>query len=215
MPQSKRDVTQALLDAANGDRDAAQDLWSLTYPELRGIARSHLRLERGDHTLSPTALVHEAYVRLVDQTRVQLRDRTHFFSLVSGMCRRVLVDHARRRVAQKRGGEQIRITLDEGVVGGSSEVEELLALDEALERLAGLNERLARVVEMRYFGGLSEEETAEALGLTPRTVRRDWVKARGFLYDTLREGSEGAEGAKGEAAKGGSTLAGSGGEEAG
>ncbi len=215
MPQSKRDVTQALLDAANGDRAAAQDLWSLTYPELRGIARSHLRLERSDHTLSPTALVHEAYVRLVDQTRVQLRDRTHFFSLVSGMCRRVLVDHARRRVAQKRGGEQIRITLDEGVVGGSSEVEELLALDEALERLAGLNERLARVVEMRYFGGLSEEETAEALGLTPRTVRRDWVKARGFLYDSLREGPKGAEGAKGGAAKGGSTLAGSGGEEAG
>jgi RNA polymerase sigma factor (TIGR02999 family) len=194
MPPSKRDVTQALLDAANGDRDAAEDLWSLTYPELRGIARSHLRMERVDHTLSPTALVHEAYVRLVDQTRVQLRDRTHFFSLVSGMCRRVLVDHARRRVAQKRGGEQIRITLDEGAVGGTSDVEDLLALDEALERLAGLNERLARVVEMRYFGGLSEEETAEALGLTPRTVRRDWVKARGFLYDSLREGGAGGPG---------------------
>lgn len=186
MQASRRDVTRALLDAAAGDREAANDLWSLTYPELRGIARRHLQAERVDHTLSPTALVHEAYVRLVDQTRVQLRDRTHFFALVSGMCRRVLVDHARRKVAAKRGGDAVRVTLHEGEVGSGPEVEELLALDEALDRLGLLNERLVRVVEMRYFGGLSEEETAEALDITARTVRRDWVKARGFLYDSLR-----------------------------
>ncbi len=190
MSAEPRDVTQVLLEAVAGDEGAARDLWSLTYPELRGIASRHLRGERDDHTLSPTALVHEAWLRLVDQSRVELKDRTHFFSIVSSMCRRVLVDHARRRLAAKRGGGAFRITLEEGALGTASDMEELLALDQALDRLATLNDRLARVVEMRYFAGLSEEESAEALGVTTRTVRRDLVKARGFLYDALREDAD-------------------------
>jgi RNA polymerase sigma factor (TIGR02999 family) len=187
MSAEPRDVTQVLLEAVAGDQVAARDLWSLTYPELRVIASRHLRGERDNHTLSPTALVHEAWIRLVDQSRVELKDRTHFFSIVSAMCRRVLVDHARKRLAAKRGAGALRVTLDEGALGSASDMEELLALDEALERLGELNERLARVVEMRYFAGLTEEESAEALGVTARTVRRDLVKARGFLYEALRD----------------------------
>jgi RNA polymerase sigma factor (TIGR02999 family) len=188
MTDRSQDVTRALLDAAAGDTGAAEDLWSLTYDELRRIARRHLQRERPDHTLTPTALVHEAYVRLVDQTRVEWRDRSHFFAIASRVCRRILVDHARRRVAAKRGGEAVRVTLDDGAAVTEARSEEVLALNEALDRLSTLSERLGRVVEMRYFGGLSEEETAEALGVTTRTVRRDWVKAKGFLYDALYGG---------------------------
>lgn len=190
MSQQRPDVTRILHRAQSGDAEAADELWELTYEELRRIARRHLQRERGDHTLSPTALVHEAHIRLVDQSRVEWKDRNHFFAIASRMCRRVLVDHARKRVAAKRGGEAVRITLDDGAVGGGdAPATDLLALDEALDRLGHLNERLGRVVEMRYFGGLTEEEIAEALDVTPRTVRRDWVKARGFLYDVLHGGA--------------------------
>jgi RNA polymerase sigma factor (TIGR02999 family) len=192
MHDPRLDLTRVLHQAASGDAEAANDLWDLTYQELRVIAGRHLLRERVDHTLSPTALVHEAYLRLVDQTRVEWKDRNHFFAIASRMCRRVLVDHARRRVAAKRGGEAVRITLDDGTPGPEGPAHEILALDEALDRLAHLNERLGRVVEMRYFGGLTEEEIAESLGVTPRTVRRDWVKAKGFLYDMLHGGSGGA-----------------------
>lgn len=185
MIDRRQAVTQALQDAAAGNEAAAGELWALTYNELRAIARRHLRRERPDHTLSATALVHEAYVRLVDQTRIQWRDRAHFFAVASQVCRRVLVDHARRRLADKRGGARARVTLDESAVFKDDQSEEVVALNDALERLSALDERLGKVVEMRYFGGLSEEETANALGLTARTVRRDWVKAKGFLYHAL------------------------------
>lgn len=189
MSPQRPDVTRILHRAQSGDAEAADELWELTYEELRQIARRHLQRERPDHTLSPTALVHEAHIRLVDQSRVDWKDRNHFFAIASRMCRRVLVDHARKRVAAKRGGEAVRITLDEGAAGGpEAPATDLLALDEALDRLGHLNERLGRVVEMRYFGGLTEEEIAEALDVTPRTVRRDWVKARGFLFDLLHGG---------------------------
>lgn len=193
MSQQRPDVTRILHRAQSGDAEAADELWELTYEELRRIARRHLQRERADHTLSPTALVHEAHIRLVDQSRVEWKDRNHFFAIASRMCRRVLVDHARKRVAAKRGGEAMRITLDDGAAAGAEPpAADLLALDEALDRLGHLNERLGRVVEMRYFGGLTEEEIAEALDVTPRTVRRDWVKARGFLYDLLHgEGGPG------------------------
>jgi RNA polymerase sigma factor (TIGR02999 family) len=189
MPERKDAVTQALIGAASGDDAAAADLWDLTYEELRAIAQRYLYRERSDHTLSATALVHEAYLRLVDQTRIEYKDRAHFFAVASKVCRRILVDYARRRSAEKRGGARVKVTLDDAAAAIDAQSEELLALNEALDRLSLLNERLGRVVEMRYFGGLSEEETAEILGVTPRTVRRDWVKARGYLYEELYGGS--------------------------
>lgn len=185
MTERKDAVTRALLDAAGGDPAAAEQLWELTYEELRVIAQRYLYRERADHTLSATALVHEAYLRLVDQTRIEFRDRAHFFAVASKVCRRILVDHARRRSAEKRGGDRARVTLDDAAAAIDARSDEIVALNEALDRLSELNERLGQVVEMRYFGGLSEEQTAEALGITTRTVRRDWVKARAFLHDAL------------------------------
>ncbi len=189
MTDRKDAVTRALVDAAAGDQDAAAHLWDLTYEELRRIAQRYLYRERDDHTLSATALVHEAYLRLVDQTRIEFKDRAHFFAVASKVCRRILVDYARRRSAEKRGGERVKVTLDDASAVIDSQSDEVVALNEALDRLTALNERLGKVVEMRYFGGLSEEETAEVLGVTTRTVRRDWVKAKGFLYDALYGGS--------------------------
>jgi RNA polymerase sigma factor (TIGR02999 family) len=182
----QHDVTRALLDAAEGDRAARDLLWQLTYDELRRIARAHLRREAPNHTLSATSLVHEAYLRLVDQTRVNWQNRSHFFGVASQACRRVLVDHARQRLAQKRGGGAVAVTLNEHLALTEDRTDEILAVNRALERLATVDERLCRLVEYRYFGGLSEEETAEVLGLSTRTVRRDWAKAKGWLYEELR-----------------------------
>jgi RNA polymerase sigma factor (TIGR02999 family) len=191
MSDPKEAVTRALVSAAAGDQAAAIELWELTYDELRRIAQRYLYRERPGHTLSATALVHEAFLRLVDQTRIQFRDRAHFYAVASKVCRRILVDYARRRSAEKRGGPRARVTLEDSSALVDAQSDEILALNEALERLSELNERLGKVVEMRYFGGLSEEETAEALGVTTRTVRRDWVKAKGFLYDALQGGATG------------------------
>jgi RNA polymerase sigma factor (TIGR02999 family) len=187
----KRDhaVTQALVGAAAGDKEAADLLWQLTYDELHRIAQRHLMRERPDHTLSATSLVNEAYLRLVGQQDINWQDRSHFFGVASRVCRRILVDHARRRHAQKRGGAQARVTLDAGLIAIDNQTDEILALNEALERLTALNERLARNVECRYFGGLTEEQTAEVMGVSVRTVRRDWVKARAWLYAQLYGGT--------------------------
>jgi len=183
----KRDhaVTQALAGVAAGEREAADRLWQLTYDELHRIAQRHLLSERADHTLSATDLVHEAYRRLANQQDAGFNDRAHFFGVASRVCRRILVDHARRRLAQKRGGAQARVTLDAGLIAIENQSDEILALNEALERLTALNDRLVRIVECRYFTGLSEEQTAEVLNISVRTVRRDWVKARGWLYSQL------------------------------
>ena len=187
MPE-QHDVTRALLDAADGDRTAQDLLWQLTYEELHRIARAHLRRESPHHTLSATSLVHEAYLRLVDQTRVSWQNRSHFFGVASQACRRVLVDHARQRLAQKRGGGAVAVTLNEQLALTEDRTEEILAVNRALERLATVDERLCRLVEYRYFGGLSEEETAEVLELSTRTVRREWAKAKGWLYQELQGG---------------------------
>ncbi len=160
---------------------------SLVYDELRRAAHTALRGERPDHTLSTTALVHEAYLRLADQARVAPVDDAHFFGVAVTAMRRVLIESARRRQALKRGGGSPALSLDESVVGADDRSEALLALDDALTRLATLNARLARVVECRYFGGLTEDETAALLQVTPRTVRRDWVKAKGWLYRELND----------------------------
>jgi len=185
-------ITDALAALRGGDPDAMDRLVPLVYEELARIAHRQLRLEVPGHTLSTTALVHEAYLRLVDQTRAQWADRAQFFGVAAHSMRRVLVDHARRHRAARRGGVHRRDiplealeAIDAANLAAGDRAEILVAMDEALDRLAALDSRQARVVECRFFGGLTESETAEALGVTARTVARDWVKARGWLYQEL------------------------------
>jgi RNA polymerase sigma factor (TIGR02999 family) len=183
------DITTLLVDWRNGDEGALNRLMPLVYEELRQVAHRQLHHERDGHTLGTTALVHEAYLRLVDQSRVELNDREHFYSVAARAMRRVLVDHARRHGAAKRGGARVLLSLDEASMAASTgeRAGALLALDDALGRLAAVDERMTRVVECRFFGGLTEEETATALGVTARTVRRDWVRAKSWLYQDLSE----------------------------
>jgi RNA polymerase sigma factor (TIGR02999 family) len=171
-------------------------LMTLVYDELRAVARRQLRRWRPGQTLDTTALVHETYLRLVDQAGASWQDRAHFLSVAGVAMRHILVDAARRRVAKKRGGEGLRITLDDlqpdqGGTDASRRAVEILDLDEALTSLAVRNERLSRLVELRFFAGLTEEETAQTLGTSERTVRRDWLKARAFLFHALRGRDEG------------------------
>lgn len=178
-------VTELLLELRDGRHDAMDRLFPIIYDELHRIAHAQLRRERDDHTLNATALVHEAYMKLVDITRVEWRDRAHFLSMAARAMRRILIDYARQHGRQRRGGGVQPVTLDEALVAADQQADTLLAIDAALERLGELNERLVRLVECRFFGGLTEEETAEALGVNVRTVRRDWVKARGWLEREL------------------------------
>lgn len=184
-PADAAPITDLLLQASGGDAAAIDRLLPVVYAQLHGIAHRALQGERSGHTLGTTGLVHEAYLKLVDQTRVGWRDRAHFFAVAALAMRRILVDYARRHRRAKRGGGANVVTLDEGVVSLDERAENLVALDEALTRLSELNPRLSRVVECRFFGGLTEEEIAEALGVTTRTVKRDWAKARGWLYQEL------------------------------
>jgi RNA polymerase sigma factor (TIGR02999 family) len=179
-------ITDLLLQLRGDHTEAMDQLFPLVYEELRRMAHRQLAHERPGHTLETSALVHETYLKLVDQTRVEWRDRAHFFRVAAWAMRRILVDYARKYRALRRGGGRQPVPLDEAEVGVAERGETLLALNDALDRLAKLNQRLSQVVECRYFGGLTEEETAEALGVTPRTVQRDWVKARGWLYLELR-----------------------------
>jgi RNA polymerase sigma factor (TIGR02999 family) len=181
------DVTGLLAAWRQGDATAVDRLFPLVYDELRRIAHRQLGQERPDHTLGTTALVHEAYLKLVDQTRAQWADRTQFFAIASRAMRRILVDYARQHLAGKRGGQRERVTLDEETLSLDARADTLVAVDEALDRLAALDERAGRVVECRFFGGFTEQETAAALGITDRTVRRDWVRAKAWLYETLGE----------------------------
>lgn len=171
-----------LAEIQAGQAPAWHRLVPLVYEELRRIARRQLRQRSDCETLNTTALVHEAYFKLVGQKRVSYEQRAHFFSIAACAMRQVLIDHARRHTAAKRGGEWQRVALDEVAIMAQERAEILLTLDEALKRLGELNERLARVVECRFFGGMTETETAIALGVTERTVRRDWTKARLWLY---------------------------------
>lgn len=180
------DITGLLLAWRAGDRRALDQLFPLVYEALGRIAHHQLERERPDHTLDTRALVHEAFLKLVDQTRAQWADRAQFFAVAARAMRRILVDYARRHRALKRGGERAQISLDDVALVAEERADAVIALDEALARLAALDERLSRVVECRFFGGLTEEETAEALAVTPRTVRRDWVKAKGWLYQALQ-----------------------------
>ena len=182
-------MTQLLRGVAGGDTAAADRVLPLVYAELRRIARARLRRERDGHTLAPTDLVHEAFLRLVDATQVSWQGRVHFYAVAAGVMRRLLVDWARARTAEKRGGGAPHVSVDEpavaGTVGRVDREDALLALDEALRDLARRSERQARVVEYRYFAGLTIEETAEALGVSPTTVRVDWRLARAWLAAVL------------------------------
>ncbi len=187
------DITGLLLAWSAGDEAAGGRLLELVYSELRRVAGAQLRRERIGHTLEPTALVHEAYFRLIDQRRVQWQNRAQFFAISARLMRRILVDHARRRSAAKRGGAAVRVDLQgqevadtpQGAADAPSSVD-LVALDDALVALAKTDEHLARVVELRYFAGLGVEETAEALHVSPATVKRQWTTARAFLFRELQ-----------------------------
>ncbi len=179
------DVTRLLLQLSSGESDAYGHLMPLVYEELRRLAASQLRRERDEHTLGPTALVHEAFLRLVDLHSISWQGRSHFFGVAAQAMRRILVDHARRRSASKRGGEPPLTLDDESAAAAEAPSEEVLAVDAALETLARLDPRQAKVVELRYFVGFSVEETAEVLGVSPITVKRDWALARAWLQREL------------------------------
>jgi RNA polymerase sigma-70 factor, ECF subfamily len=181
------DLTSILKQVAAGNQDAASRLIPLVYDELHRVAERHLRLERPNHTLQPTALVNEAYLKLVVQRHADWQGRTHFFAVASQLMRRILVDYARGRLRSKRGGHQARIPLDEAFVIAKDRCDEILALDEALERLAKFDARQCRVVELRFFGGLTVEETASVLGISPKTVKREWSMAKAWLYGEMKE----------------------------
>jgi len=180
-------LTEMLADLSSGNKAAADQLLPVIYDDLREMAERLMREERSGHTLQPTALVHEAYLRLVDQTRVEWRDRTHFFAVAATAIRRILVDHARSHLTAKRGGRRERISLEAaGDAEAPTENVDLPALDEAMARLADFDERKSRIVELRFFAGLSIEETGEVLGVSHATVERDWSLARAWLYRELR-----------------------------
>lgn len=190
MEPSAGAVTRLLQQWSNGDPQALEDLIPLVYDELRQVARQYLRRERPGHTLQPTALVHEAYLKLVDQRRIRWQNRAHFFAVAAQLIRRILVDHARARGASKRGGGLRQLTIEADVApaerrGQAGELD-VLALDGALSRLAELDPRQAHVVELRFFGGLDVEETAEVLGVSSPTVKRDWRTAKAWLYRELQ-----------------------------
>ena len=185
------DVTLILQEWSDGDTGAPERLMPLVYAELRRLARDYLRRERPAHTLQPTALVHEAYLRLVDQTRLTWQNRAHFYGVAAQMMRRILVDHARTRGAQKRGGPAQQLSLDEARFSPEERPADLVALDEALKALAETDERKARVVELRFFAGLNMEETAEVLKVSEKTVRRDWQMAKLWLHRELAKTAAG------------------------
>lgn len=185
------EVTQLLLDWGGGDRAALDKLVPAVYQELRRLARHYMRGERAGHTLQTSALVNEAYMRLVDYKNARWQNRAHFFAVAAQAMRRILVDHARANRAAKRGAGGQKVSLDEAAVLSDERAEELIALDDALTKLEQLDERKSRIVEMRYIGGLSVEEVAEVLGVSPRTVEREWRSAKAWLHRAITEGAPG------------------------
>lgn len=209
MAENEDDVTREFLDgwardaevsappaqsspARRGDATAVADAYPIIYDELYELARRQIRREPEGHTLSPTALLHEAYIRLTDYNRMEWEGRTHFLAVAATAMRRVLVDHARRYRSLKRGGSLQRVSLDSTELAADVRADLLIALDHALDRLRDLDDRQARVVEYRFFGGMTEEETAAALGIGLRTAKRDWAKARSWLYRELADERAGA-----------------------
>jgi RNA polymerase sigma-70 factor, ECF subfamily len=188
--QTLDEVNRLLEAIREGDEAARPRLAVVLYSELRGIARYYLAEERAGHTLQPTALVHEAFLRLVGQKNASWQDRAHFVASAAQAMRRILTDHARAKRSVKRGGAQFQVTLDEGIAGTAGPSVDVLALDEAMDRLGRLDARQNQIVEMHFFGGLSFEEIGGVLNISPRTVKRDWRMARAFLHAELSAGSE-------------------------
>jgi len=182
---SSQSVTQLLQDASAGKPAAVDALFPIVYAELRRLAGSYLRRERPDHTLQSTALVHEAYLRLVDQ-RASWQNRAHFLGIAAQTMRRILLDHAKRRAASKRGGGEYTLQIDEGLIEGKERDLNLIALDDALSELEKIDPVRSRIVEMRFFGGLSNEEVASVLEISPATVQRQWAGARAWLFQAMK-----------------------------
>lgn len=178
-------VTQLLVDWSNGDKAALNKLMPLVYDELRRLARYYMRREREGHTLQTTALVNEAYLRLIDQRAVRWQNRAHFFAIAAQLMRRILVDRARKRHNSKRGGDVGKVSLDQAVVASQARGADLIALDDALTNLEAIDQRKSKVVELRFFGGLNIEETAEVMSISPATVQREWSLAKAWLYREL------------------------------
>jgi RNA polymerase sigma factor (TIGR02999 family) len=185
---SHEEITRLLADWGGGDRDALAKLVPLVHAELRRIARRQMGHERQGHTLQATALVNEAYVRLAGGGGFEWRDRAHFYAVCAQVMRHILIDHARAHARDKRGGAPLKVSLDEAALMADGRAEEFVALDEALRALEALDARKGRIVELRYFAGLSVEETAEVLGVAPVTVRREWQRAKAWLYRWMAEG---------------------------
>ena len=179
---SAPDVTQLLMNWSQGDQGALEQLMPLVYGELRRLASSYLRRERSNHTLQSTALVHEAFMRLVNQQDVQWRNRAHFYAIAAQMIRRILVDYARSQHAEKRGAGAVKLALDDAMAAPQQADLDLLGLNDALDRLAELDSRQSRIVELRFFAGLSIEETAEVMHLSPASIKREWNTARAWLF---------------------------------
>jgi RNA polymerase sigma factor (TIGR02999 family) len=180
-PSAPSDLTQLLIAWSNGDQAAREQLMSVVYEELHRLARRYMRNEFPGHTLQTSALVNEAFIRLVDQRNVHWRNRSHFFAISAQMMRRILVDYARSRNFAKRGGGAIKLSLDEGLIVSDKRSEEVVAVHEALEALAKFDQRQAQIVELKFFGGLSNQETADVLAVSPGTVARDWTLAKAWL----------------------------------
>lgn len=186
MESDPGEITELLLELRAGKREVEEKLIPLVYGELRGLAAHYLRGERGDHTLQPTALVHEAYLRLTKMQQLDWQSRSHFFATAATVMRRILVDHARANLAQKREAFVRAISIEEAFVFSPDRSAELLALDEALDRLAKQDARRSKIVELRFFGGLSEEEIGALLGVSARTVKRDWRFAKAWLFNEVK-----------------------------
>jgi RNA polymerase sigma-70 factor (ECF subfamily) len=190
---SPHEVTQLLIDCRNGSQDASNQLFPLVYEELRRLAHRYMSRERPGHSLQTTAVVHEAYLRLIDQNHVQWQNRAHFFAIAAQMMRRILITHAQSRAYAKRGGGTLKVSLDEAAILSRERASELMALDEALTSLTATDPRRSRVVELRFFGGLSNEEIAEVLRISTNTVTRDWNVAKAWLYREMsKEQTDGA-----------------------
>jgi len=187
MAAAPEEVSQLLVEWRNGDQEALDRLMPLVYDELRRIAGRYMNRERSEHTLQTTALVNEAYLRLVDQKNVDWQNRAHFFAVAASVMRHLLVDHARARGRIRRGADPQQVSLDEAALISEQKGEEMIALDEALTKLAAIDARKVKIVELRYFSGLSAEETATVLGVSEITVKREWLKAKAWLYRELSQ----------------------------
>ena len=186
---SPQEVTKLLADWGRGDKSAFDKLYPLVHAELRRIAQRQMSQERPGHTLQATALVNEAYLKLAGQNQFEWHDRAHFFAVCAQVMRHILVDHARSRAREKRGGGAIQVSLNDALVVAEEHVADFIALDEALSGLERVDPQKGRIVELRYFGGLSVDETAEVLNMSPRTVRREWRRAKAWLYRMICEGT--------------------------